>query len=219
MEHDDENSFSNNIALYMFSLVSLILVSIDGIGLYNISLQWQQSTTFTAVVFEDCLKWQLITKSCFTLFSFFSAFSSFVICICLVAEPKYFVNKLLPTYMYYNYFIFGPIMLALCICGIVNWDNIANVCRLDQDNAFDRVFSFNNVLTLITCLIISLVITLLVVATKTVCLYVDSLTNGPDGVSFIRKIVYWVVLRTNSPSELIRLARNENNNTIGITDN
>jgi len=208
MQNDEDDSFQNNLPLYLFFLVSLILVLVDGVGLFHVVLQWQQSGQYSEIVFEECLKWQLISKSCFSTFSLLTALSSLTICVFLLANTKFFVDKVLPTYLYYNYITFGPVLLGLSILGLANWDNIVNVCKLDKDNIQDKVFSFNNTFTIFLCFVISITITLLVTIYKTVTLYVDSLTQGQEGLGMLRKLIYWVALRTSSPSDILRRYQN-----------
>ena len=216
MDNEHDETSSNNLALYLFFVVSLVLVLVDGIGLFHILIQWQQSSTISDVIFDDCLKWQLISKTCFTAFSLCTALSALILCIFLLIDAIYFVDKVLNTYLYYNYFIFGPVLLGLSVLGLINWDNIVNVCKLDNGDIKDKVFSLNNMFSIFLCFILSITTSLLVTIYKTVNLYADSLTNSPDGIGILKRFIYWVALKTSSPTEIIRRYQRSEQRSDGI---
>ncbi len=205
----EDCSISSNFSLYLFLVVSVILVSVDAIGIYHIVLTWQQSIHLPSNIFNSCLKWQLITRTCFASFSTFAAISSFILCGFLIINTEFFVEKALSTFLYYNYMIFGPYMLGFCILGLVFWQDITYVCIRSSSNY--KFFSSSNAFSLIFSLVISVVITIGVSVYKAMNLYVDSVLQKPEGYDFIRKFVLWIALRNSSASELLR---NHNNNSL-----
>jgi len=189
------------------------LVSVDVIGLYHIILTWQHALTVPTHIFETCLKWQLITRSCFAVFSSLAALSSLVLCTCLIIDTEIFTEKILSTYLYYNYMIFGPYMLGFCILGLIFWSDVSYSCSRQNTNY--KFFSSSNAFSLIFSLVISVIITIGVAVYKAMNLYIDSMLQKPDGYSFIRKLVFWIALRTSNISELVRSHHNNGSGSNG----
>jgi len=203
-------SISNNFSLYLFLIISLILVSVDILGIYHIVLTWKASINASTVVFETCLKWQLISKTCFAVFSSLAAISSLVLCGFLIINMEFFTDKMLNTFLYYNYLIFGPYMLGFCILGLIFWNETSYVCS--KHNINYKFFSTSNAFSLVFSLVVSIIITIGVAVYKAINLFIDSMLQKPDGYDFIRKWVLWIALRSSNASELIRGMGNQQNN-------
>ena len=208
---ENDCSISNSFSLYLFLIISVILLSVDCLGLYHIIINWQQSIELPVALFESCIKWQLITRTCFAVFSSLAALSSLILCASLIVNLEIFTEKILSTFLYYNYIIFGPYMLGFCILGLLFWENVSYVCS--KHNPDTKFFNSANAFSLIFSLVVSGLITLAVACYKAMNLYIDSILQKPDGLPMIRKMVYWIALRTTSVSELVRSQQNNINRT------
>jgi hypothetical protein len=135
-----------------------------------------------------------------------AALSAFLLCLFLTVSLEFFVEKMMSTYLYLIYFIFGPYMLGFSIFGLANWNEVVYVC--DRRNHKNSVFSLSNVVSLIGLFLFSLTITIGVTIYESVMLYIDSILRRPHGSKFVRSMFWWAVLRTNSDA-----LRNEQNET------
>jgi len=210
MEEDDNCSICNNFSFFLLLIISGALLTIDGYNLYHIGLTWQHSLEIQPKIFESCIKWQLISRTCFAAFATLAALSSLLLCMFLIAIYEVFKEKILSTYLYYNYLIFGPYMLGFCILGLVYWNNVGYMCSKHDTNIL--VFNSSNAFYITLCFLTSVLITLGIAIYKTFSLFLDSLLNKPEGFHFIKKLIYWFALRTSNINEIVRNHNNSQNN-------
>lgn len=96
-------------------------------------------------------------------------------------------------------------MLGFAIIGLSNWSNIVYVC--DRQNLENKILSPANIFSLLGCLFMSLLITILVAIYKTVDLFMNSILSKPGGEPIIKKIFWWAVFRNREPIDFIRRAQ------------
>jgi hypothetical protein len=217
LNNEENNQFNDetnhNISLYFLFIISSILVFVDSIDMYHVIKNWEvaSNNVLTAPpVIESCIKWELYSKTTFSLLSLFGAFSALFLSTFLIIDTNYFAEKLLNTYLYFNYIMFGPYMLGICILGFFNWSKVVYQC--DKQNMNNKILSLTNMVTLISCFMMSLFITALMAILKTVNLYINSTLRRPEGNVIIRKLFWWVVFRNKEPVEFIRQAQQLGNN-------
>ena len=73
----EENS-SLNCTLFLLLIISTILVLVDALEIANITNNWSNSFNLTSEIFNSCIKWELITKTCFALFFFVCCYKLFI---------------------------------------------------------------------------------------------------------------------------------------------
>jgi hypothetical protein len=191
---------ANNCTLYLMLIVCLILVTVDSIEMYRLSLSWEYSLKVQTEMFNECLKNDLIIKTVFCVFSLAAAVSALLLTLFLSFFAEFFINKVMTSYLYLNYYIFGPYMLAFCILGCAYWNDFVYVC--DRRDYHIKVFSISNVFSLITCLIIGIVVTLGVAAYEGLRTLIDSILHKDDGLAVVRKVFWWLVLRQRTDQDL-----------------
>jgi hypothetical protein len=194
------NQVSNNFTIYLMLVICVLLVTVDSIELYRLSLAWMHGIKSDPEFFNTCLKNELIIKTVFCIFSFCAASSAFLLTIFLSTCIDYFTNKFLVSYLYMNYFIFGPYMLAFCILGCIHFNEFVYVC--DAKHLDEKILSMSNIFSLLSCMIISVIITLGVAAYESIRLLVDSILRKPEGSPYLRKIFWWAVLRQRTDEDL-----------------
>jgi hypothetical protein len=172
-------------------------------------MNWHYAMLISKPVFEACIKWELYTKTTFAIFSFLGVVSAFVLTLFLVIDTNWFAEKILSTFLYFNYIIFGPYMMGISIIGFANWNSVVYVC--DKQNLNNKIFSVSNMFTLITCFLFSTGVTCLVAIYKTITLYIDSTISRPEGNFILRKLFWWAVFRNREPVEFVRRIQQGNN--------
>lgn len=195
-----ENHVANNCTLYLMLIVCVILVSVDTLELYRISLGWEYSLKMSPEIFNECLKNDLIIKTVFCMFSLIAAISALLLTLFLCFGVDFFISKVMTSFLYLNYYIFGPYMLAFCILGCLYFNDFVYVC--DKKLMTEKVFSISNVFSLISCLMISSVITIGVSTYEGFRVLVDSILHKEDGSKVVRKVFWWVVLRQRTDQNL-----------------
>jgi hypothetical protein len=172
-------------------------------------MNWHYGMLISKPIFETCIKWELYTKTVFAFFSFLGAVSAFTLTMFLIIDTNWFADKILSTFLYFNYLIFGPYMMGFSIIGLANWNNVVYVC--DKQNLNNKIISASNMFSLISCFLLSTIITCLVAIYKTITLYIDSTLRRPEGNSILRKFFWWTVFRNREPVEFVRRAQQANN--------
>lgn len=198
---------ANNFTIYLMLVICVILISVDMIELYRVVLSWTYMNKFDPVLFNTCIKKELIIKTIFSVFSFLAAVSAFLLCLFLTISVEFFIEKIMPTFLKLIYMIFGPYMLGFTIFGFANWNDVVYIC--DRRNFKNQFFSVSNMISLVGCFIFSLTITIGVTIYETVMLYIESILRRSNGNKFIRGMFWWAVLRTNS--DALRNAHNAQN--------
>ena len=203
-----EDHISSNVSIYLLLIISLILVTIDVLELNNLLYTWKKESQIKTIIFEECIKFDLLSKTCFSIFSFFSAISASFLTFFLIFNTDVFLDKFLSTFLYFNYMVFGPIMFAFSILGLAHWNDVMYVCS--KGNFHNKLLSYSNIISVFGALLISCAITILISIYKTINLYVDSTQRKPEGSDLLRKLFWFVLLKNRSASDLVRLGRESN---------
>lgn len=195
-----EEASTSDFTSYILLCVSGLLVFIDSLELFYIINNWRYASLFVIPMFEKCIKYELISKTIFAIFSLISALSAFFLSFVLLFAQNFFIEKFLKTFLYVNYIIFGPLMLSLSILGINYWDEIIYVCEKNQLS--NKELSVSNTTSIISCFLISVILTLLVQFFESFNFLLDSITKRDTG-SIIIGNFFWkfVFLRSNRDRE------------------
>ena len=206
-EHENEERGHYLVQIFLM-IISFVLLVVDSIEMYNTIKTWEIGLLIISPIYDNCLKWELYTKTVFLCFSLCLNLS----CVCLtilLLDIEKFIEKYLSSYLYFNYMVFGPYMLAFCFLGLVNWGSVVYIC--DKQNLGNKVLSSTNMFYLIGCTLISAMILGSVSVYKTTSLYEDSILRKPEGSVIIRKMFWWIVFRNKEPVEFVRNAQAGNN--------
>lgn len=192
----ENSSSSSNFTLYLMLIVAIMLVTVDTIELAKIHKTWIIAMNFDMALFESCIKWDLITKTCFACFSLMAALSALILTMFLCFSIEFFINKILTTYIALNYFIFGPYMLCFTILGFVYWSDIAFSC--DPRDPTVKFFSFSNVLSISACFLIALIVTLAMAFYEALTMIIKSVRRREGGNYILGSIFWWIVFRARA---------------------
>lgn len=203
----DGVSVSNNLALYMMLIICVVLVTVDSIEIYRLIKTWGIIDRIDPVVFTSCFQNEFLIKTTFSIFSFLAAVSALSLIFFLIISVELFFDKLLFTYIYTNYFIFGPCMLGFSILGLIYWNDVVYVC--DKRFMMNKEFSIGNMFCLLGCFLLSLTISIGFSVYNTIGLYVDSILRREDGNKYIRQLFWWAVFRGRSSERMHPVVPNE----------
>lgn len=191
-----EENNTSDFTLYILLSVSGLLVIIDGLELIHMIYNWQYGFLIIKPIFENCIKYELISKTIFSIYSFISAFSALSLTLFLLSSQEFFLGKFLKSYLFINYIFFGPMMAALSLLGIYHWEESVYVC--DKNNLNNKELSVSNSVTIIGCFLLSLLITIVVEFFESFNFLLDSILKRETGSQIIGKF-FWVISlsRTN----------------------
>lgn len=210
-----EENNTSDFTLYILLSVSGLLLVIDGLELFHIIFNWQYGFSLVKPIFENCLKFELISKTIFSIFSFIAASSAFTLTLFLLCAPNFFLGQFLRTYLFVNYFFFGPMMGALSILGIYYWEDVVYVC--DKKNLNLKEVSVSNSVTIIGCFLISVLITVLVEFLESFNFLLDSILKRDSGSPTIGRFFWQIVLSRANQARM--RAYNGNNNSANDQNN
>lgn len=187
----EESQSSNHATIYILLFICSLFLSVDGLELFRLIDEWNLlHKELSSINFEKCVKYPLIAKTGYTVFSFLAAFSAFLISILICFDLELFVEKFSHSYIKMIYFIFGPYMLTIGLIALNYWDKILFNC----DNIrYSRIFSYSNLFNLIVCLSVSFIITVGMLIYEVIVIYMNSIQQRNNGSNFIRKSFWFVV--------------------------
>jgi len=213
MEEGNTTDFTS----YILLCVSGLLVFIDGLELMHIISNWQTDSLFILPVFEKCIKYELITKTIFALFSLISALSAFHLSFFLLFWQSFFLEKFLDTFLFVNYIFFGPLLLSVSLLGVHFWDDVGYVC--EKNDLKIKEISASNTMTIFGCFLISVILTLLVEFFNSLNFVLDSIMKRNSGSPIIGKF-FWKVVSFRTERDRIRsYNRGGNVNTNALNNN
>lgn len=207
-------NLQNNFTIYLMLIICIILLTVDSIELYRITLAWNYIHKIKPEIFEKCVKSELILKTVFAMFSFLSALAATLLTGMLALMSDYFYDKVLSTFLRFAYQIFGPYMLGFSILGLLHWNEVVYMC--DRKNINHKHFSLSNTFSLVACFIISLTITCIVAVYDVVAIYMDSILRRDEGSKILRSLFWWFVLRRRQDDNSNPNPRPQNNNNTYI---
>lgn len=191
---------SNNLTIYLMLLICIILITVDSYEIYKIIKVWTNSQILNPLLFQKCIKSDLLIKSIFAVFSLLASISAFILTLFITINLELFIDKLMKSYLKLVYEIFGPCMLAFSIYGIIKWNDVVYVCD-PRDAGNTSIFSVSNMFSLTGSFIVSLLLTLGVTIYDSIMLYINSISRE-DGSKFIRTCFWLTVLKLREANNI-----------------
>ena len=196
MDNEIDNS---RVALKIVFILSFLLVVMDFLEIYFSFLHLKAaSLKFEFYVYENCIKFHILSQLVYTFFATFAGLSAFIMSLGLLIDYEYFSSKLLDTFMFWNYMFFGPYLLTACILGYINFGSVAFNC--DPRDITQKYINFTTLLSLIICFLLSIFITMLYSFLFAIKKMFLSITNRDGGWKFLGRMFWtYVFTRTNFP--------------------
>lgn len=187
---------STRISMLIVLVLSLLLITMDILEL-RLSYENLQiiSKKVDKTVFDECFKFQIISQLVFTVFACLAAISAMLMSIGLLVNYRYFTNKLMDSYLHYNYIVFGPYLLSACLLSLIYFNNVVYTCEKDYK---DKRLNFATMITILLCLIISFLVTITHSTYNIMFLWVQSISNRPNGNTFLGKVFWRFALSRNN---------------------
>ncbi len=135
----EENLFTNTLAIKFLCFISIIFVYLNLLEIEKIYIIWVQSISLyndNIFFLDHCIKFPLLSKTFCSLFSLFLSVSTAIFTLFVSIQIQFFLEKLLLTYVYFNFYLFGPYLLFSSFFAIINFDEVFHSCK-QQGNSAD----------------------------------------------------------------------------------
>jgi len=218
LENFDNNNNNNNnnqieedsgrTALKIIFILAFFLSSIDLMEIYYSYLSLSEySNTLLPEVFDNCVKYHIISQIFYTLFAALAGISACLMSIGLLINYQIFALKLLDSFLYYNFYCFGPLLLGSSILAFIYFPNIIYTC--DTDDYTKQYLNISTVISVFIGFLISLLITFGYTGINSFEYFNNSIRFNNEGNYFLGKL-FWKYVFNRATTEINRNFNNEN---------
>lgn len=184
---------TSRMALKIVLILSILLVTMDLFEIYYSFVHMKSSSNkLNTHVFEGCVKYHILSQIFFTVFATFAGLSACLMSLGLLIDYDFFSFKVIDTFLYWNYIIFGPYLLATCMLGYFNFKRVVFNC--DPHNLDARYINFSTLMALFICLFLSLIITFAFTIIQNFKILIQSIRFRPDGNRVLGRLFWDYVL-------------------------
>ena len=198
---DDENpNNGEKLSAIFILIIAVLLIGMDFLSLYY-SYEYiiAASNKYTFEVFNRCIKYQSITEIYFTLFALLAAVSAGIMALGISIGYEIFFEKFLATFIYFNYYVFGLLLLSSSLIGLLNYNKICYDCIAKNPNKLE--FNLSTMICLLLIAIIGGIITFIYSSVNSFEYVCDSIKFSRDGNYLLGKAFWKYVLSRNNERE------------------
>ena len=195
--NDDNPNSGEKLSAIFILIISLVLIGMDFLSLYY-SYQYilSSSKRYSLLVFEKCIKYQTITEMYFTLFALLAAVSAALMALGISIGYDLFFEKFLVTFINFNYYVFGLLLLASSIVGLINYNKVCYDCIGKNPNTHE--FNLSTMICLILIAIIGGIITFIFSSISSFEYVCDCIKFSKDGNYILGKALWGYVFSRNN---------------------
>lgn len=185
---------SNQCLIYTILIMIIIFIIIEilqfcsniNVLIKNISIANELNVVG---YFNQCIKYPLIFKQWYIIYSLSASISACGILLCLIFDMSLIFQKLAFTFIKFNYFMYGPLLCGLTSSALVYYDKTMIFCNIKANLSIVQ-FSPGLLTNTIVFFIISIVIILVIETYESFYYIVDSILNKPNANMLIRYL-FW----------------------------
>ncbi len=194
---DDNPNGGERLSAIFILIISIILIGMDILSLYySYDYLIRASKRYPLETFETCIKYQSITEMFFTLFALLAAASAALMAFGISIGYDLFFEKFLVTFLNFNFYVFGLLLLASSLIGILNYNKVCYDCI--RKNPKNLEFNLSTMICLILIAIIGGIITFIFSSFNSFEYVCDSIKFNKDGNYFLGKAFWTYVLSRNN---------------------
>ena len=205
MNNQNNNNFQVNesnssmSALKIIFILSISLVLMDVVEAYfTFTSLVESSKKLSAETFQACIKYQSFAEIFFAFFGSLAGISVTILTLGIIINLQYFFDKILDTFFYFNYCVFGPYLLTSTLLGFYYYDNIAYVC--DSHDIKTKYLNVTIIFCLFFAFFMSMFITLGTSAVNITNTVIKSVRFEEGGNYLIGKL-FWRFIRRRINSQ------------------
>ena len=193
---DNSNNGEKFSALFIL-IIAIFLIGMDALSLYY-SYQFilAASKKYSFTVFDTCIKYQSITEMYFTLFALLAAVSAALMALGITIGYDLFFEKFLTTFINFNYYVFGLLLLSSSIVGLFYYNKVCYDCIGKDPKNLD--FNLSTMICLILIANIGGIVTFIFSSVNSFEYVCDSIKFSRDGNYFLGKAFWKYALGRNN---------------------
>ena len=198
---------SEKLSAIFVLIIAIILMGMNFLSLYySYDYLLYASKRYPFQTFDTCIKYQSITEIYFTLFALMAAVSAALMGLGITIGYDLFFEKFLLTFLNFNYYIFGLILLASSLFGLFNYNKICYDCIKKNPNNLE--FNLSTMICLILIAMIGGVITFVFSSINAFEYVCNCIKFNKEGNFLLGKAFWKYVLYKNNENQNIH-ERNE----------
>ena len=191
---------SEKISALFVLIIAITLIVMDLLSLYySYDYLLYASKRFPFDVFDQCIKYDSLTEIYFTLFAFMAAISAGLMALGILMGYDLFFEKFLVTFLNFNYYIFGLLLLASSLIGLFNYNKICYDCI--KRNPEKREFNLSTMICLILIASIGGIITFIFSSLNSFEYVCNCIKFSKDGNYFFGKAFWKFILFRNNENQ------------------
>ena len=204
---EDSPYDSEKISAVFILVISVALIVMDVFSLYySYDYLLHSAKRYNFETFEKCIKYQSITEIYFIIFAFLAAVSATIMALGIILGYDLFFDKFIITFLNFNYYVFGLLLLGSSILGLINYNKICYDCT--GTNPKTHEFNLSTMICLIIISIIGGVITFIFSTFNAFEYVCNCIKFNKDGNYFLGKAFWKYVLSRNAERQNVH-ERNE----------
>lgn len=219
MDQQNREQANSNFALKIVFFLSFILVIMDTSEVvYSYKQLKSASIELNINEFESCYKYHIISQIFFTTFATLAGLSACIMSFGLIINFNFFQNIALSTFLFWNYLLFGPVLLGSVLVGLYNWNEVFYYCS--SKNSTVKYFNFSTLMAVLICLIFSGLISIGYAIWNSINKVIQSVRFHEDGNEVVGRLFWDYVMHRrmsnddNQSNIEIPIINNEENNLI-----
>ena len=200
MSTNDEPYDSEKISALFILIIAITLIIMDILSLYySYDYLLYAAERYPFETFDRCIKYDSMAEIYFTLFAFMAAISAGLMAVGILMGYDLFFEKFLVTFLNFNYYIFGLLLLVSSLIGIFNYNRVCYDCIRKNPN--DLQFNLSTMICLILIAIIGGIITFIFSSVNAFEYVCNCIKFSKDG-NFLLGKAFWkyVLSRNDNPN-------------------
>ena len=175
----EDNPNGEKLSAIFILIIAIILIGMDCLSLYySYDYLLSAAQKYPLLTFEKCIKYQSIT-----------------------------FEKFLVTFLNFNYYVFGLLLLGSSLVGLINYNKVCYDCIRKNPNRLE--FNLSTMVCLILIAVIGGIITFIFSSMNSFDYVCDSIKFSKDGNYFLGKIFWKYVLSRNNEQRQNNHERND----------
>ena len=204
----EDNPNGEKLSAVFILIIAIILIGMDCLSLYySYNYLISASQKYPLLTFEKCIKYQSITEIFFTMFALLAAVSAAIMALGIAISYDLFFEKFLVSFLNFNYYVFGSLLLGSSLIGLLNYNKVCYDCIGKNPNAHE--FNLSTMICLILIAIIGGIITFIFSSLSSFEYVCDSVKFSKDGNYLLGKVFWKYVLSRNNERQNNNHERNE----------
>ena len=204
----EDNPNGEKLSAIFILIIAIILIGMDCLSLYySYDYLLSAAQKYPLLTFEKCIKYQSITEMYFTMFALLAAVSAAFMALGIAINYGLFFEKFLVTFLNFNYYVFGLLLLGSSLVGLINYNKVCYDCIRKNPNRLE--FNLSTMVCLILIAVIGGIITFIFSSMNSFDYVCDSIKFSKDGNYFLGKIFWKYVLSRNNEQRPNNHERND----------